>query len=418
MFNHVYKCVVKSIKGILYSIIPLYHRILAKKVGRKKEIEVVFFAMSLPMWRYQYLYEALTKHPRFKTHIIVLPNIAYCIEQQQKDQEVLADFFQSQNIPFVLGRHTDGSYTDIFKTLSPDILFYPQPYSDCYPQKLSFRNFFDKLICYCPYAFWTSKGEWSYNLLMHNLAWKLFYPTVLHRKDAQDISHRRGRNMHIVGYPTADDFLFKQHKDLWKSQTKRKKRLIWAPHFSIFPGGYLQHSNFLWMADLMLELCEKYKEELQIIFKPHPRLFSELCRHKDWGADKTREYYDRWDSMENSQMEAGTFVDIFMTSDAMIHDCGSFSVEYHYSGNPVMFISTDYNSLLYDKNEFGKLAMNMHYMGKSREDIVTFIENVVLKGNDPMLKQRQDFRDNYLLPPNGKTVTENMLEVLLNSLNI
>ena len=55
--------------------------------------------------------------------------------------------------------------------------------------------------------------------------------------------------------------------------------------------------------------------------------------------------------------------------------------------------------------------MNLHYVGKDERDIIDFIENVVLNGNDPMKPDRQQFKKDYLLPPNGKTVAENTMDV-------
>ena len=45
-----------------------------------------------------------------------------------------------------------------------------------------------------------------------------------------------------------------------------------------------------------------------------------------------------WESLSNAQLETGKYVDLFMTSDAMIHDCGSFTIEYHYTLKPVMYL--------------------------------------------------------------------------------
>ena len=117
--------------------------------------------------------------------------------------------------------------------------------------------------------------------------------------------------------------------------------------------------------------------------------------------------------MKNTQVETGEFVDLFMTSDAMIHDSGSFAVEYHYSGNPVMYVAQNFEEQLKEKNDFGKLAMNLHYVGRGKQDIVDFIENVVLAGEDPLKPQRQQFLEDYLIPPHGKTVVENTMDVLL-----
>ena len=401
---------------IIYYIYPLYRWLLVQKLRHKDQINVVFFAMSLSMWRYQHLYEALRKHPKFNPTIVILPTCAYTEEQQRLDVKILKDYFDSVEIPYSLGIQNDGSIYDVRKELSPDILFYPQPYSGYYTNELSYQKFVDRLLCYAPYAFWTSKEEWSYAQMLHKLSWRLFYSTEFHRKDAIKYSPVKDSNVEVVGYSTADDFLTKNHKDNWKIQKVRKKRIIWASHFTISSGGYLNQSNFLWMADLMLKLARKYSDKIQFVFKPHPRLYTELCKHPEWGEEKAKEYYNLWETMDNTQVETGEFVDLFMTSDAMIHDCGSFAVEYHYSENPVMYVARNFEEQVEDKNDFGKIAMKLHYVGRDEQDIIDFIENIVLNGNDPMKPQRQQFKQDYLLPPNGKTVAENTMNVLLREL--
>ena len=310
----------------------------------------------------------------------------------------------------------DGNVKDIKTELAPDILFYPQPYDGYYPYKLSYSNYIYKLICYYPYAFWRSKDEWSYNLRYHKVAWKLFYSTELHRKDAKLYSCNKGRNVEIVGYPTADDFLANEHVDVWKTQVPKKKRIIWAPHYTINNGGWLKQSNFLWMANFMLKIAIAYSDKIQFAFKPHPRLFKELCDHANWGEEKTSDYYNKWASMENTQLETGEFVDLFMASDAMIHDSGSFCVEYHYSGNPVIYIADNFEEQVAEMGEFGKLAMRQHYVGNTEQDIVDFIEKIVIEGNDPMKEQRMQFVQEYLIPPNSQSVAQNTMDILLKKL--
>ena len=401
----------RALRYILYRFLfPLYQKGVVWRVRHKKQINVVFVAMSVSMWRYQNLYEAISKHPRFKATIVILPGKQYTQEQQQSDKEKLINYFTEKRCQFVIDNESNKG--NIIKELHPDILFYPQPYLKCFDKKYEHIAFRTKLLCYYPYAFWMSKGTWSYDRPLHNYAWKLFYSTELHRKDAQTYALNRGRNIEVVGYPNADNFLFGKHHDVWKPQDKVKKRIIWAPHFTIKPS-YVSQSNFLWMADLMLNIAEKYSDEVQFVFKPHPLLFSELCKHKDWGEKKAQQYYDKWRSTANTQLEDGEFIDLFMTSDAMIHDSGSFCVEYHYSGNPVMYIAKDFEEQVAEKGEFGQLAMRQHYVGRNKEDIIRFIEEVVLQDNDPMRDARRRFVEQYLIPPYGKTVTENTMDVLL-----
>lgn len=394
---------------------PIYRWFLVKKLRHKDQINVVFFAMSLPMWRHQHLYEKLLKHPKFNPTIVILPSCSYSDEQQASDVKALRDYFDAKNTSYILGIQDNMVY-DVRNDLDPDILFYPQPYWWIYNENLSFNKFLDRLLCYTPYAFWTSKGVWSYSQMLHKFSWKLFYSTELHRKDAACYSFVKSSNVEVVGYPTADDFLLSGHIDIWKNQEVEKKHIIWASHFTISSGGLLYQSNFLWMAEFMSDLAKIYSDKIQFVFKPHPRLYTELCKHPDWGEAKAKEYYKLWETMANTQIETGEFVDLFMTSDAMIHDCGSFSVEYHYSENPVMYVARNFEEQVEDKNDFGKIAMNLHYVGKEKQDIIDFIENVVLKGEDPLKPRRQQFKQEYLLPPNGKTVAENTMDVLIREL--
>ena len=51
-------------------------------------------------------------------------------------------------------------------------------------------------------------------------------------------------------------------------------------------------------------------------------------------------------------------------------------------------------------------------------DIRRFIDDVVLAGNDPMQPQSEQFFRDYLLPPNGKSVAQNVVDDIVESLNL
>lgn len=386
-------------------------------IQKKDKITIVFFAMNLPMWRYQLLYEALLKNLKFNIYIVLSPCISFSKDQQHKDIETLRGYFNSKSIEYIDYEFNVKSIFDVKKELNPDLLFYPQPYLNLLRKEHDSSNFRDKLLCYYPYAFWTAINLWSYNEIYHNIAWKLYYSTELHRNDAINTAYNKGKNVVVVGYPNADIFLYSQHKDVWKSQPKRKKRIIWAPHFTIIKErSQIVHSNFLWMSDIMLEIAQKYSDLIQIAFKPHPRLLTELYVHPEWGKEKADAYYNTWKNLDNGQLDEGEFKDLFMTSDGMIHDSSSFSVEYHYSLKPVMYVQKDVKSYADTLSEFGKLAIKAHYWGENKIDIISFIEKIIIEGKDSMYPIRKNFYDTYLLPPNEKSVTENTVNDLLKSL--
>lgn len=88
----------------------------------------------------------------------------------------------------------------------------------------------------------------------------------------------------------------------------------------------------------MVTFAQKYKDKVQIVFKPHPMLYRTLCEHSEWGKERTDAYYSMWNNMSNTQLEEGDYTELFMQSDAMIHDCGSFILEYLAVDKPCMFL--------------------------------------------------------------------------------
>ncbi len=369
-------------------------------IGKKDKIEVVFFAINLAMWRYQGVYDILSKDKRFNCHVVFTVPNTFTAEQKRDDLKRMREFFDSRGIEYKDLDEKEERGFDVKGLINPDILFYPQPYAYIYPANHDFFLFTDKLLCYLPYALNViDANSWTNDLPFHNRAWKIFCASQYDKRRAMSSAKNHGRNWVVSGYPNLDLYLDKELNDVWKIKDKRVKRLIWAPHFTMSKVSWLTpRSNFLWMSQLMMDVAEQYKGQLQIAFKPHPRLKSELYRHPDWGKEKTDDNYQRWETMENTQLETGDFVDLFKTSDAMIHDCASFTAEYLYVNKPVAFVTADVDALKSDHNAFGQAALDEHYIVGDKNEVLAFIETVVLGGQDSKKAQRTDFFETVLKP--------------------
>ena len=393
------------------------HRRTVRENAGRTPVNVVFMAIDVALWRYQHLYELMAADNRFRATIVLTPCIG---REHEKDLAGLRRYFTQRGISYI-DYQTGQPPFDIRRELNPDIIFYTQPYEHLLVPEYDCVNFYDRLVCYMPYAFWTFK-KFAYNLHFCNRAWRLYYPIELYRQIARHEAANHGRNVRVTGYANADDFMQPTHQQVWKvmDDGKERKHIIWAPHFTIkrIKGTIPPRSNFLWMAELMVKLAREYADRLQIAFKPHPALLTQLYKEEGWGKERTDQYYALWQQMDNTQLETGQYVDLFMSSDAMIHDSGSFAVEYHYTQKPTMFVAADMESILEPQSDFGKEAYAMHYIGANEKDIRHFIDDVVLGGNDPMLPQRRQFYNDYLLPPNGKSVAQNVIDDIVKSLGL
>ena len=159
----------------------------------------------------------------------------------------------------------------------------------------------------------------------------------------------------------------------------------------------------------MLEMRDKYRDKVYFVFKPHPSLRNKLYEY--WGAEKTEAYYSRWENPGVSHIEEGKYLSLFKHSDAMIHDCGSFTIEYLYTGLPVMYLVRG-ESHTDNMIPYAKEAFDLHYKGFTRVDIERFIKDVIA-GKDPRAEERRVFYEKNLLPPHGKTACENIINAIL-----
>lgn len=387
-----------------------YKRI--RKIRKNNHANVVFLISSLPMWRYQGVFDKLMSDSRFGVSLVFCPFSSYRNDEIEFFFSKVKEHFDKTDVP-LYDASDKGNAKSIAEMLDPDIIFYPQHYDVQFSNCWDIKNFRDRLICYVPYALFTLNVKWAYQSLFNTIGWRMYYASSIHKSNAVRLSYEFGHNVRVVGEPHADEFRTPERSSSWPDNGR--KRIIYAPHFRIIKNDQLNRPSFLWTADIMLDMALKYCNQLQIAFKPHPRLFSELCKHPDWGESKARSYYEQWESMPNTQLENGDFIELFKSSDALIHDCGSFTAEYQYTKKPCMFLTKDEEDVRKILCEFGSKCMDNHYIGSSREDIVWFIEDVVLNGADAKIQQRESFYNEYLVPSGSRTTAENIYIDLVES---
>ncbi|MCR5271167.1 MAG: CDP-glycerol glycerophosphotransferase family protein [Prevotella sp.] len=403
-----------------FQLMPARQKRFIKKLQKRQTIRVVFFVTDIAMWKYQELYRQLEADKRFELHIVLSPAIHHEQKQKLDNLQKMRTFFTEHGMSFHDWRMEENEPPmDVRHGINPDIVFYTQPYHGVFHPKHCFLKFTDRLIAYYPYCYLQASTAYNYDGPFQNIAWKLFYFDRYSLQDAQNFAKNKARNAVVTGYPSSDIFTRNEPSTAWHDEHHQRKHLIWAPHFSLAnEGTSFSRSNFLNLCDFMVELAERYQEQLQIAFKPHPSLYRELCKHPEWGQARADAYYKKWATMPNTQLETGDFVDLFRGSDAMVHDSGSFVLDYLYFNKPVMYISKDITLIKREVSKLSQMAYDEHYIGKDQKDILQFVEDVVLAGNDTKREERTRFLRETLLPGNGKSVAENTYEEIIHSLGL
>lgn len=226
----------------------------------------------------------------------------------------------------------------------------------------------------------------------------------------------------LSGSPNFDYILKNKtlaNQNLWKldrNKVKNVKRIIWSPHHTIychwtnnaveenpksFSDNLKGYSFFLEYCDLWLKIPKLYPQ-LDIVMKPHPALFRYLEMHTkgEWNQDKINDWKNKFLDNPNTQiLEDGSYDDLFLTSDAIINDSISFVAEYLPTLKPFLLCTSSETP---GYNTFGENIANSYYKAHCEQDIIDFIENVVIGDNDPMYQDREKaFKENIFIPEGG-----------------
>lgn len=412
-----------------YDAVPAnYEKVLQKvreKASRGEKINVAFYILETNKWKYEGIYRLLEKDARFNPYIVVVPYAAGAIIQDDFAPHMLQvyRYFKDRGynvfLPYSEKDNRVLTRADA-PELNPDILFH----MNCWHEYGRFVDFgyernMDCLQAYVPYA-WMISNRYieHFNRDFHNKLWTIFYETPLHVKMAMDHAINKGVNAVASGYPLLDEFFFpkKTPVDVWKPQEKKKKRIIWAPHHHMLEKN--RCANFLDICDVMVEMAKKYADQIQFVFKPHPELAKKLdTAIPGWNRERREAYYKLWETMPNTQVCLDEYVDLFLTSDAMIQDCGSFTAEYTCTYKPMLFLIAN-PGVVRDWNECGKAILENIYTSEKGAEIENFIKHVVIDGEDSMKEKRTAFIDRYLRPQNPQGASMAIYEYLLKKLDL
>lgn len=375
-----------------------------------RPICVYFFVLDASVWKYESVYRYMLSDDRF------IPKILVCPIKNQSRQYMLDKMNRCYSYFVSNGYDVQKAYDEVndlyvdASVLEPDIIFFTSPYRSINDDRYYINKLANVLICYCNYSYCNVPLKYSCADIFHQLVWR--YYIECDDNLLQVKKFYSAKNSLVTGYPMIDNFI--NHTPAtwpWKLRDMNLKRIIWAPHHTIEGNtDDIAFSTFLEYYDLMLEIAEKYSDQIQIVFKPHSILKPALYKHPKWGVEKTDAYYAKWANGYNTAYEDGDYIDLFLTSDAMIHDCGSFIIEYLYTNKPVMLL--DNGIRLSQSNNAGINAYNCHYIGKCRSDILNFVNNLI-NDNDEKSVLRANYYKKYLLQPYGNSVAENIVNDIL-----
>ena len=361
--------------------IKIKHEKLLAEVRDKKQIKVVFLVIHKSVWKVDTVFKRMLKDPFFSPEILVCPYISYGSDHMMEEMEQAFSFFIEKGYPVRKSLKENSNWVSLDE-MSPDLIFFTNPHNLTRPEYYE-NAYLHYLTCYVPYYFMATThagaGKIEFDTSMLLSTWRIYWPHYQAYECSRTCSTNNGANGLVTGYPSTEKILnleagSDRAKNTWKPQRHLKKKIIFSPHHTI-ENNPSSLSSFLSLADFFVDIAVTKKNQIQFSFKPHPILKSKLYLHPNWGKIKTDKYYEFWCEQENTQLDEGEYEELFIESDAIIHDCSSFIVEYAFTKKPCLYILGE-NSLEQLLNSFGKEVIKVYQLAKDQRDIQLFIDNV------------------------------------------
>lgn len=386
------KVLIKILSRIFVITYGLKKIKLKRKLRGNNKIIIGFYILQPETWKFDSLYKELDANQNFEVKIFCCPSKNLDNSERIFLVERTFKFFTEKGYHAKKYNFKNKNKNKCFSNV--DIIFYNNPYKGVIFDELYAHRNINALKCYIPYAYMNGLQRWAYDQPLISLCWKVFYPSNQYKKTAITISNCNWNNIEVSGYPTYD--LFQSEKKNtpkeWMQGSSRKIRIIWAPHHSI-DKKIVDNSTFQLYHELFIQFAQSHQNQVEIAFRPHPLLKYKLYQHKDWGKEKTDNYYTKWQTMSNTFISEGDYINLFIHSDCLIHDCGSFMIEYLYTKKPAIYISnqkTDYLSMI------GKSALDAHYRAYNFNEIKSIFNQLFFESYDPIKEQRDLFFNSYL----------------------
>jgi len=364
-------------------------------IQKKEKINVAFYVPLHSLWSCDRLYHLFEEDKRFEPKIIVPKQfLGTKITNEERYQETV-NYFKNNGYRTIGVGDTEYRRKKWHDIGNPDIIILLTPYSDYLPKTFDIQHIpLSSLSLYIPYGL-SSVGNYEvYDTPGAQLCWKYLAEDLLSKKVISEHSELSGFNVLVTGHPKMDllikpemeydaKYLWKIHPDY---QIQIVKKIIYAPHHSIFNEA-IKYSTFHLNHREIYEFAKMHPETSWIV-KPHQNLKQASVLNGLFQSEEDYEkYMDLWDALPNARtVRSGTYDDLFLTSDAMIMDCGSFLAEYTTTNKPLIFLRRPEQEL----NEWGEKLLEGVYSvdGKDITGIYETITNVIINGNDYLAEKR------------------------------
>ena len=352
-----------------------YQQVIEKK-RRSGEAVIRFaaFVSNDAMYGMDDVFALMRENPgRWEPKVVIVPDVSRGFSHQKQTYIRAREYFIRRYGTDVVidGWNMDEDvFYDVMDAF--DIIYFADPYDAMAPQVHSIRyaTMRDVLPVYVNYGY--DVGYYTMYSRMKgpelNYVWKYFTETVYSQRDCKNLMINRGGNVVLTGYAKMDAYAGYPAKE-----EGDKKKILITFHHSVNMEE-LPLSNFMYYYD-KLPLLPKMFPDIDFVFRPHPLLFIRMINDHIWSEEQVRLYRKELEQAGIAYSDGGDYLSLFAECDAIINDCGSFTVEWLFTGKPGCFVFSDKLKEEHLTTQMRE-AITRYRIARSFKEITDFISDV------------------------------------------
>ena len=391
----------------------LHDRLLASHRG-VHPIRVMFLMSNTASWKVGPVFAQMMSDPEFEPIVVVCPNTnGHLSTTSDHTADLACRYLETEGFAYIdLNGKSEVEGRIEIQKIDPHLVFFTNPHR-LVPKYLHDELLTSRLTCYVPYhheVMEYGSNQDQYNKDSHNAFWRVFVPHEESRQSFKKTRIRSDTGVIVSGFPACETFLapaLPREPSPWKPQEKPKLRIIYAPHW--LWNSDIKMATIDTYGEAMMRLAEKHCADVQWALRPHPMLKPKLMKESEWGPQRTEDFFAFWKRSDFCQIHEEDYVPLFKTSDAIIHDSGSFLAEYLYLKKPVLYLMTEQTGDKYFSS-FGRRAIKSCSIGRSVDDIERFLDKMLDKGAENQNYDnsffKQDIAPLFQTPPSIKICHE------------
>ena len=318
------------------------------------------------------LFRLMLESPqKWQPKVVIIPDV-YRGEKHQKEtyKKTKEAFIKKYGAEYIVDGYDmeTGRIIDVSDEF--DMVYCANPYDSMVSKKhsIQYLSTRDLLVFHISYGFDVGRATTMTRLTdpAGNLLWKYFTDTSYSYQDFLDNQVIKGKNVELIGYAKMDGL-----SQCSLATNQSRKKILIAPHHTVAMKE-LPLSNFLKYSELILKLPSLFPD-IDFVFRPHPLLMIAMVNNHFWSQEQVDDYLDKIKKCGIEYSYSGDYMDVFAQCDAMINDCGSFTVEWLYTKKPVCFV---YNENLSPEHLTTLMneAIKRETVAYNEKDILDFIK--------------------------------------------